>query len=150
MLLGIASFSNYLAIYMIYCCGVVFCLYSKMALYNTRNQMEPSLPGSSTVNCMLRSCELMWCSYLLCSVLWMTRMSSTNLSQRLGVGGSAKGFDFKLLHEKVGNEGADGGTHGCTMNLFIVLTLEEEVGVFSNLKQSSTTIFGVLDNSAIV
>ena len=25
---------------------------------------------------------------------------------------------------------ADGGTHGCTMDLFIVLTLEEEVGVF--------------------
>ena len=32
--LGIASFINYLAIHMIYHCVIVFCLYSKMALYN--------------------------------------------------------------------------------------------------------------------
>ena len=32
--LGIASFTDYLAIHMMYCCIVVFCLYSKMALYN--------------------------------------------------------------------------------------------------------------------
>ena len=32
--LGIVSFTNYLVIYMIYCCGVVFCLYNVMALYN--------------------------------------------------------------------------------------------------------------------
>ena len=31
--LGIASFTDYLAIYMIYCRGVVFCLYNVMALY---------------------------------------------------------------------------------------------------------------------
>ena len=60
----------------------------------------------------------------------MTKMSSTNLSQVQGVGGSAKGFDLKLFHEQVGNEGADGGTHGCTMYLLIILTLEEEVCVF--------------------
>ena len=34
MLLGITSFTNYLVIYMIYHCGVVFCLYNIMALYN--------------------------------------------------------------------------------------------------------------------
>ena len=34
VLLGIASFTNYLAIYMIYHCGVVFCLYSITVLYN--------------------------------------------------------------------------------------------------------------------
>ena len=44
--------------------------------------------------------------------------------------GRLEGFSFKLFHEQVGYEGADGGTHGCTMDLFIVLTLEEEVGVF--------------------
>ena len=33
-LLGIASFTDYLAIHMIYCCVVVFCLSSIMALYN--------------------------------------------------------------------------------------------------------------------
>ena len=32
--LGIASFTSYLVIYMIYHCGVVFCLYNVMALYN--------------------------------------------------------------------------------------------------------------------
>ena len=75
----------------------------------SRNRMDPSVSGSSTVNCMLGSCELMWCSScVLCSVLWITRVSFTNLSQRQGVWGSAKGFDFKLLHEQVGNEGLMG------------------------------------------
>ena len=32
--LGITSFTDYLAIYMIYHCGVVFCLYNVTALYN--------------------------------------------------------------------------------------------------------------------
>ena len=35
--LGITSFTNYLAIYMIYHCVVVFWLYSKMALHNINN-----------------------------------------------------------------------------------------------------------------
>ena len=52
-------------------------------------------------------------------------MSSTNLRPKCGrVGGSAKGFNFKLLHEQVDNERADGRTHGCIMGLFIILTLE--------------------------
>ena len=34
VLLGIASFTNYLAIYMIYCCIIVFCPYIKTVLYN--------------------------------------------------------------------------------------------------------------------
>ena len=57
-------------------------------------------------------------------------MSSTNLSQWWGIGGGAKSFNFKILHEQVGNERADGRTHGCTMDLFIILTLEEEVSIF--------------------
>ena len=40
-----------------------------------------------------------------------------------------EGFDFKLFHEDVSYEGADGGSHSCTLYLFIILTLEEEVGV---------------------
>ena len=40
-----------------------------------------------------------------------------------------EGFDFKLFHNDVGYEGADGGTHSCTLDLFIILTLEEEVGM---------------------
>ena len=34
VLLGITPFTDYLAIYMIYHCVVVFCLYNIMALYN--------------------------------------------------------------------------------------------------------------------
>ena len=46
-----------------------------------------------------------------------------------GVGAVLKGFDFKLFHEDVGYEGADGGSHSCTLCLLIILTLEEEVGL---------------------
>ena len=46
-----------------------------------------------------------------------------------GIGKGIKGFDFKLFHENVCYEGADGGSHSCTLYLFIILTLEEEVGV---------------------
>ena len=43
-----------------------------------------------------------------------------------------KGFNLKLFYEQVAYEGtdADGGTHGSTMDLFIKLTLDEEVCVF--------------------
>ena len=95
------------------------------------NGMEPSVPGCSTVNCILGYCKLMcWSRCVLCSALWRTRVSSTNLSQRLGVRGSAKGLNFKLFHEQVGNEWNDGGNHGCTMDLFIIFILEEEVSIF--------------------
>ena len=36
---------------------------------------------------------------------------------------------FKLFHEDVGYERADGGSHSCTLDLFIILTLGEEVSV---------------------
>ena len=58
----------------------------------SRKGMEPSVPGSSTVNCMLGSCELTCCSSCwLCSAFWMTRVLSTNLSHRLGMGGQFGG-----------------------------------------------------------
>ena len=56
-------------------------------------------------------------------------MSSTNLGQRWEVRGSAKVFNLKLFHEQVGYEWTDGGTHGCTMDLFIIHILEEEVSI---------------------
>ena len=64
-------------------------------------------------------------------------MSSTNFSHKWGVCGSAKGVDLKLFHEQVNNEGAIGRTHGCTMYLFIILTLEEEISV---LGQNSSNL----------
>ena len=95
----------------------------------SRKGSEPCCVGS-TVNWMLGSWLLMclrrsW----LCSAWLMTKVSSTNLSHTEGGGGGAKGFDFKLFHEDVGYEGADGGSHGCILDLFIILTLEEEVSV---------------------
>ena len=60
----------------------------------------------------------------------MTKVSSTYLSHKQGVWGRAKGLDFILFHKQVGKEGADGGTNGSTMYLFLILTLKEEVCVF--------------------
>ena len=59
----------------------------------------------------------------------MTKVSSTNLSQREGVGVELRAFTSKLFHGDVGYEGADGGPHKCTLDLFIILTLKEEVSV---------------------
>ena len=46
-----------------------------------------------------------------------------------GMGKGGEGFDFKLFHKDVGYERTDGGTHSCTLDLFIILTLEDELGV---------------------
>ena len=60
--LGIASFTNYLVIHMIYCCVVVFCLYSKKALYNNRSKLEHNLHyltylGTANISIKLLSVE---------------------------------------------------------------------------------------------
>ena len=65
-------------------------------------------------------------------------MSSTYLSHRWGVWGRAKGLDFEVFHEQVGNKRAKRRTCGCTMDLFIILTLEEEVSVFKANSQRVT------------
>ena len=49
--------------------------------------------------------------------------------QGRGGGEGGEGLHFKFFHKDVCYEGADGGTHSCTLDLFIILTLEEEVGV---------------------
>ena len=59
----------------------------------------------------------------------MTKVSSTNLSHKWGVEAVLRALTSNF-HEQVGNEGADGGTHGCTTDLFIILTLEEVVSMF--------------------
>ena len=60
----------------------------------------------------------------------MTKVSSTHLTIDWGLWGRTKDLDLKLFHKPVGNKGANGRTHGSTLNLFIILTLEEEVCVF--------------------
>ena len=65
-------------------------------------------------------------------------MSSTHLSHKLGLWVRAKGLEFELFHKHVGNDEADGVTHGSTMDLFIILALEEEVCVFEAELQDVT------------
>ena len=45
------------------------------------------------------------------------------------IGGRVDCLGFKLFYEQVGHNGADRGSHGCAIYLFIILTLEEEIGV---------------------
>ena len=42
-------------------------------------------------------------------------------------GAGAKGFYLKLFHKKVCYERDNGGTHSSTLDLLIILTLEEEL-----------------------
>ena len=54
------------------------------------------------------------------------------------IGGRDDCFGFELFHEQVGNKRADGKTHGCAMDLFKILTLEEETGILeAKLQQSN-------------
>ena len=53
------------------------------------------------------------------------------------IGRSADGLGFKLLHKHIGYNGTDVGTHGCNMDLFIILTLEEQIGIF---RQNSSDV----------
>ena len=63
-------------------------------------------------------------------------VSSTYVSHRWGWD-RTDGLYIELFHEQVGNERAKGETHGCTMDLLKILTLEEEVGVFNTELQQS-------------
>ena len=77
----------------------------------------------------------------------MTKVSSTNLHQNLGGGGSPKNFLLKVLHVKVSYYGAYRATHGCTLDLFKEMALEGEIGVFrqnSNKRMMSLTPITVL------
>ena len=60
----------------------------------------------------------------------MTKVLSTYLSHSQGVSGRTKVLDFKLCHKHVGNDGDNGGTNGSTMDLFKILTWEEEACIF--------------------
>ena len=81
------------------------CMVTKVS----RNGSDPCWVGS-TVNCMWGSWVFMcWSRSWLSSAWLMTKVSSTNLSHMEGgVGAGLEGLDFKLFHEDVGYEGADG------------------------------------------
>ena len=58
------------------------------------------------------------------------------------MGKGLEGFDFKLFHKDVSYEGADGGSHSCTLYLFIILNLEEAVGVGKAVLQQGDDLGG--------
>ena len=58
-------------------------------------------------------------------------------------GGGTDGFAFKLFHEQVSYNDTDGGIHGYTMDLFIILTLEGKVGTFqAAFQQCGDVLYG--------
>ena len=51
----------------------------------SKNHVDPLVLGTSVVNCMCGSMELLCCkNCCLCSAFWMTKVSSTYLSHSLG------------------------------------------------------------------
>ena len=59
-----------------------------------------------------------------------------------GVGQRVYGLDLKLFHEKVGDEETNRRTHASTMDMFIIVTLEEEVHV-NETNSKRLTIWGM-------
>ena len=102
----------------------------------SKKGMDPSSLLSSTVNLMAGSTLLMcWRKPCLLTSLWMTKVSSTNLCQNLGGLGQYLELFVLSLHVEVGHNGANWGTHGSTLNLFIELVLERKVGVLETKLQ---------------
>ena len=59
------------------------------------------------------------------------------------IGSSADGFGFKLFHEQVSYNGTNGRTLGCTMDLFIIPTMEKEIGIIqAEFLQYSDVLYG--------
>ena len=76
--------------------------------------------------------ELMcWRNWWLCSTCWMTKVSSTYLSHSLGgLGAEVMVLDSNSSRNMLAMGGQMRGTHGCAVDLFKLLLLKEEVGIF--------------------
>ena len=71
-----------------------------------------------------------WSRSWLYSALLITKVSSTNLSHMEGgLGKDCRALTSNSSMKMLAMMGADGGSHGCTLFLFVILTLEEEVGL---------------------
>ena len=58
------------------------------------------------------------------------KLLSTYLSQSLGgFGAVLMALESNSSHEWVGYNGNNGATHSCTIDLYIILTMEEEIGI---------------------
>ena len=72
---------------------------------------------------------LMCCkNFSLCSVCCITKVSSTNLFHNVGgLSTVLRAHLFKIFHVYVFYYQADWESHGCSLHLFIILTLEEKI-----------------------
>ena len=98
----------------------------------SRNGMDPSGLASSDVNWMCGS-KLLMCYkklFFSCRIQDHTSAIHIPLPHLWRALGSVDGIYFKVLHEEVGHNGADGRPHGCSLNLFIEPALKLEIGGF--------------------
>ena len=57
--------------------------------------------------------------------------------------GRVDGLGLKIFQEWIGHNGTDGRTHRCIVHLFIILTLEQEVGTLR--QKLSSVMMGCMD-----
>ena len=102
----------------------------------SRKGIDPFSWLHSTVN-LIAGCILsIWSkNNCLWDCWWMTKVSSTNLSQYLGVGGRLENFSLKMLHVQVCHFRAYQRPNSCTFNLLTKLILEIEVSIMQKEAQ---------------
>ena len=108
----------------------------------SKKGMDPSSLLSSTVNLIAGSTLFMcWRKPCLLTSLWMTKVSSTYLPQNLGGWGQyLELFASKYSMYRLATMGLTEEPHGSTLNLFIELALEREVGVFETKLQKEDNV----------
>ena len=80
-------------------------------------------------------------NWFVCSVFFMTKVSSTYLLQNLGWSGNVWIALISLFHEQVGHSWTYGWSHGCSLHLFIILTLEQEIHVLEAKPQQGNGVW---------
>ena len=96
----------------------------------SRNRTDPFSWLPSTVNLIAGSILLISSkNNCLWDCCWMTKVSSTNLSQYLGGGGRLESFSLKMFQVQVCHFRAYWRPHSCAFNLFIKLVLKREVSI---------------------
>ena len=60
---------------------------------------------------------------------------------------NANGLGFKLSMKRLARMGLMDGSHSCTMNLYIILSLKEEIGIFQ--KNSNNVVICHIDREVM-
>ena len=93
----------------------------------SRNGMEPSSLGSSDVNCIFLSMELMWFRKLCCWAALMITRHQHIFSTSMEVVVLYLRLSFQILHVKICHYGTNRRTHSSPFHLFIKFFLEGEI-----------------------